>query len=266
MSRMAIGLMNACGRRGRAGHRSGGRRRRALRGRGHGDRQGRPLRRGDVVRPRPHDAARRVARPHGAPRRRLLQHLLVRRVPRARRQPLRRPRPGRRLGGDLALGDRATGRCAAPATATSYSRRATTTSCAWCSAPPGSPGASAASSASRAAHRSTPHDVAVLEAVSPIVAAAFRTHAALMVPTPGFTHAPGLMLFNRDGAIISANDAASRWLAEIYGDDPEHQLVRDPRRAPEPRRRRRHPDHPADRPGTRRRLWPRRPASPAAPA
>jgi hypothetical protein len=63
-------------------------------------------------------------------------------------------------------------------------------------------------------------DVAVLEAVSPIVAAAFRTHAALQVPTPGFTHAPGLMLFNRDGAIISANDAASRWLAEIYGEDP----------------------------------------------
>ena len=63
-------------------------------------------------------------------------------------------------------------------------------------------------------------DVAVLDAVSPIVAAAFRTHAALAAPTPGFSHAPGLMLFNRDGAIISANDAASRWLAEIYGEDP----------------------------------------------
>ena len=36
-----------------------------------------------------------------------------------------------------------------------------------------------------------------------------------MAPTPGFTHAPGLMLFNREGAIISANHAASRWLAEI---------------------------------------------------
>ena len=96
----------ACRRRRRAGHRPGGRRRRAAGGRGHRDRQGRPLRRGHVVRPRPHDAARRVARPHGAPRRRLLQHLLVRGVPRAGRQPLRRPRPGRRLGGDLALGHR----------------------------------------------------------------------------------------------------------------------------------------------------------------
>jgi DNA-binding CsgD family transcriptional regulator len=63
-------------------------------------------------------------------------------------------------------------------------------------------------------------DVALLEAVSPIVASAFRTHAALSVPTPGFTHAPGLMLFSREGAIVSANDAASRWLAEIYGEDP----------------------------------------------
>lgn len=64
-------------------------------------------------------------------------------------------------------------------------------------------------------------DVALLEAVSPIVASAFRMHAALAAPTPGFTHAPGLMLFNRDGAIISANDAASRWLAEIYGEDAD---------------------------------------------
>ena len=64
------------------------------------------------------------------------------------------------------------------------------------------------------------HDVAVLQAVSPIVAGAFRTHAALAAPTPGFTHAPGLMLFSRDGAILSANDAASRWLADIYEADP----------------------------------------------
>jgi len=63
-------------------------------------------------------------------------------------------------------------------------------------------------------------DVAILEAVSPIVASAFRTHAARMAPTPGFTHAPGLMLFSRQGALISANDAASRWLADIYGEEP----------------------------------------------
>jgi DNA-binding CsgD family transcriptional regulator len=64
------------------------------------------------------------------------------------------------------------------------------------------------------------HDVAVLEAISPIVAAAMRTHAALAVPTAGFSHTPGLMLFDRDGAILSANDAASSWLADIYDADP----------------------------------------------
>jgi len=62
-------------------------------------------------------------------------------------------------------------------------------------------------------------DVAVFEAISPIVASAFRTHMARVMPTPGFAHAPGLMLFDRHGAIISANNAASRWLAEIYGTD-----------------------------------------------
>jgi DNA-binding CsgD family transcriptional regulator len=63
-------------------------------------------------------------------------------------------------------------------------------------------------------------DVAVLEAISPIVASAFRTHAALGSPKPGFAHAPGLMLFDRSGGILSANDAATRWLADIYGTDP----------------------------------------------
>jgi DNA-binding CsgD family transcriptional regulator len=63
-------------------------------------------------------------------------------------------------------------------------------------------------------------DVALMEAVSPIVASALRTHAALTAPKPGFTHAPGLMLFDREGAIVSANDAAWRWLAEIYGEEP----------------------------------------------
>jgi DNA-binding CsgD family transcriptional regulator len=61
------------------------------------------------------------------------------------------------------------------------------------------------------------HDVAVFEAISPIVARAFRTHAALAATKPGFAHAPGLMLFDRDGAIVSANGAASRWLSDIYG-------------------------------------------------
>ncbi len=61
-------------------------------------------------------------------------------------------------------------------------------------------------------------DLAVFEAISGTVAAGFRTHAGLTVPTPGFCHAPGLMVFAPDGTMLSANDAASAWLNEIYGE------------------------------------------------
>jgi DNA-binding NarL/FixJ family response regulator len=61
-------------------------------------------------------------------------------------------------------------------------------------------------------------DVAALEAVSGIVAGALRTHAALTVPTPGFAHAPGLMLFDASGTLLSANETASRWLSSIFGE------------------------------------------------
>jgi DNA-binding CsgD family transcriptional regulator len=63
------------------------------------------------------------------------------------------------------------------------------------------------------------HDVAVLEAISPIVANSLRAQAALTASTPGLCHTPGLMLFDRNGAILSANDAATRWLTDIYGTD-----------------------------------------------
>jgi DNA-binding CsgD family transcriptional regulator len=63
------------------------------------------------------------------------------------------------------------------------------------------------------------NDVDILQAISPIVASGLRTQAAISTPTPGLNHAPGLMLFDRNGAILSANDAATRWLADIYGAD-----------------------------------------------
>jgi hypothetical protein len=64
-------------------------------------------------------------------------------------------------------------------------------------------------------------DVAVLEAISPIVANSLRTKAAFAASAPGFNHTPGLMLFDRNGAILSVNDAATRWLTEIYGVDDD---------------------------------------------
>jgi DNA-binding CsgD family transcriptional regulator len=62
-------------------------------------------------------------------------------------------------------------------------------------------------------------EVALFNAISGIVAGALRTHAALAVPNPGFSHAPGLMVFDHRGVLLSANDAASRWLTDIYGDE-----------------------------------------------
>lgn len=64
-----------------------------------------------------------------------------------------------------------------------------------------------------------PADVAVLSAVSGIVARALRTQAALAERSPNCCNTPGLMLFDRSGALLSANDAASWWLADIYGCD-----------------------------------------------
>jgi DNA-binding CsgD family transcriptional regulator len=63
------------------------------------------------------------------------------------------------------------------------------------------------------------HEVGILEAISAIVANGLRTRAALAAPAPGFNHTPGLMLFDRNGAILSANEAAGRWLSDIYGVD-----------------------------------------------
>jgi DNA-binding CsgD family transcriptional regulator len=60
-------------------------------------------------------------------------------------------------------------------------------------------------------------DVAFFAAISGIVGTAIRTQAALSAPPPGLSHAPGLLLFDGAGTIVSANDAATRWLGEIYG-------------------------------------------------
>ena len=79
----------------------------------------------------------------------------------------------------------------------------------------------------------------------------------------GFAHAPGLLLFDRDGAIVSANAAASCWLAEIYGADADGDDWSSMLAGPEqPRPRGGRPDHPAARPGPRGRRRPRRRARP----
>ena len=64
-------------------------------------------------------------------------------------------------------------------------------------------------------------DVAVLAAVSDVVAGAFRNLAALTVSPAGLVHAPGLLLFDGDGMLVSTNAEAAGWLGEIHATSDE---------------------------------------------
>jgi DNA-binding CsgD family transcriptional regulator len=63
----------------------------------------------------------------------------------------------------------------------------------------------------------TEADVALFTAISGIVGDAFRTQAAMSVAPSTLCDTPGLLVFDRDGLIVSANAAAAQWLTEIYG-------------------------------------------------
>ncbi|MGH9224526.1 MAG: helix-turn-helix transcriptional regulator [Acidimicrobiales bacterium] len=61
------------------------------------------------------------------------------------------------------------------------------------------------------------HEVALLGALSAVVALAVRARAATGPGAPVLFGAPGLMLFDADGVLMSANSEATRWLGEIFG-------------------------------------------------
>ena len=65
------------------------------------------------------------------------------------------------------------------------------------------------------------HDVALLSAISGVVGAAVRARARGGVVTamgsPALVNAPGMMVFDSSGVLVSANAEATRWLAQIYG-------------------------------------------------
>lgn len=64
-------------------------------------------------------------------------------------------------------------------------------------------------------------DVSIVGAVTAVVATALRTHtlvAATPRPLVG-GEAPGLLVFDRDGRLKSANAEAARWLSDVYGTD-----------------------------------------------
>jgi DNA-binding CsgD family transcriptional regulator len=63
----------------------------------------------------------------------------------------------------------------------------------------------------------TEADVAVFTAISGIVGNAFRMQAAMSLAPSTLCDTPGLLVFDSDGLIVSANAAAAQWLGEIYG-------------------------------------------------
>jgi DNA-binding NarL/FixJ family response regulator len=60
-------------------------------------------------------------------------------------------------------------------------------------------------------------EVALLASLSGLVGAAVRTRVAMAPPAPALSAAPGLLMFDASGSLMSANGEATRWLAEIYG-------------------------------------------------
>ena len=65
------------------------------------------------------------------------------------------------------------------------------------------------------------NDVAIVSAVTAVVATALRTHT-VVAATPRMeatANAPGLLVFDRAGRLRSANAEAARWLSDVYGQD-----------------------------------------------
>ena len=60
-------------------------------------------------------------------------------------------------------------------------------------------------------------DVALMAAVSGLVAAALRARMAVGQVAPALSAAPGLLMFDGRGVLVSANAEATRWLGGIYG-------------------------------------------------
>lgn len=67
----------------------------------------------------------------------------------------------------------------------------------------------------------SPEDVALLGAVSATVGTALRARAATgITPWPAGADAPGLLFFDGDDVLVSANAEAARWLGAAYGPAP----------------------------------------------
>jgi DNA-binding CsgD family transcriptional regulator len=59
-------------------------------------------------------------------------------------------------------------------------------------------------------------DVAVMKGISAVVAGAFRSHVRASSPWLGQPSAPGLVVIDRNGHVVSANAEAEGWLRELW--------------------------------------------------
>jgi DNA-binding CsgD family transcriptional regulator len=70
-------------------------------------------------------------------------------------------------------------------------------------------------------------EVALMSALSSVVASALRTKAASSAGSSPLTAAPGLLLFDPDNTLVSANAEAAKWLSDLWGTGPtsEHEWI-----------------------------------------
>jgi DNA-binding CsgD family transcriptional regulator len=67
------------------------------------------------------------------------------------------------------------------------------------------------------------HDIALMSAISAVVASAYRARTTVATDVdggpggPALVNAPGMMVFDSAGVLASANTEATRWLSQIYG-------------------------------------------------
>ena len=70
-------------------------------------------------------------------------------------------------------------------------------------------------------------DVALVSALSSVVASALRTKATSTSASGPLSTAPGLLVFDPDNTLVSANAEAAKWLSDLWGTGPttEHEWI-----------------------------------------
>jgi DNA-binding CsgD family transcriptional regulator len=68
-------------------------------------------------------------------------------------------------------------------------------------------------------------EIALMGALSSVVATALRTKAATATTSSGLTTAPGLLVFDTDNTLVSANAEATKWLSDLWDPAGDHEWI-----------------------------------------